>query len=178
VLIYHYCPPEAFLAILTNRNFRLSASYTLNDVSEGSWGYSVFTEAAEALEKETGTEFVSNIVRPVTAGHLHSMLMIGCFSLAADVLSQWRAYANDGRGFAIGFSPQLVKIPAKPLRVLYDKDAQLQELLGNLKHIHNVEKVNGFIYGLEFQDHLIHMGLDLCAYKCPSGEFLNPMNRL
>ena len=167
-LIYHYCPPEAFLQIVSSRTIWLSASYTLNDSTERSWGYSIFVKAAKSLEQEVGSEFVNWIAEPVIAGDSHSMLMIACFSLDADVLSQWRAYADDGRGFAIGFSPQLMQVPAKPLRVLYDEDAQLKELIGNLKHTYEVEKLRGFKYGDEFQSHLFHMGLDLCAYKNPA----------
>jgi len=29
---------------------------------------------------------------------------VACFSAADDLLSQWRAYADDGCGFAIGFN--------------------------------------------------------------------------
>jgi hypothetical protein len=167
-LIYHYCGPESFLAIVSSRSIWFSASYTLNDVSERSWGYSIFAKAAERLKPETGSEYIEKIFEPVTAGYLHSMLMIGCFSLEADLLNQWRAYADDGRGFAIGFSPTLMQIPAKPLRVLYDENEQMQELIGNLKHIFEVEKSKRFRYDNEFQNHLFHMGLDLCAYKHPS----------
>jgi Protein of unknown function (DUF2971) len=167
-LIYHYCRPEAFLEIVNSRSIWLSASYTLNDVTERSWGYSTFAKAAKTLEREVGSEFINKIAEPVIAGDSHSILMIACFSLDVDVLSQWRAYADDGRGFAIGFSPKLMQIPAKPLRVLYDEDAQMHELIGSLKHTYEVEKSTGFKYGDEFQNHLFQMGLDLCAYKNPA----------
>jgi hypothetical protein len=168
-LIYHYCGPEPFPEIIKSRSIWLSASYTLNDVTERSWGYSIFEKAAETLEHETGSEFIEKAAaEPVIAGYLHSMLMIACFSLDADVLSQWRAYGDDGRGFAIGFSPNQLQMPAKQLRVLYDEGLQIQELIGNLKHIYEVEKSRGFKYGDEFQSHLFHMGGDLCAYKNPA----------
>jgi hypothetical protein len=167
-LIYHYCRPEPFLEIVDSRSVWLSASYTLNDVTERGWGYSIFARAAKSLEQEAGSEFIKKIAEPVFGGYLHSMLMIACFSLDADVLSQWRAYADDRRGFAIGFSPKLMKVPAKPLRVLYDEDAQMRELIGNLRHTYEVEKSAGFKYGSEFQNHLFQMGLDLCAYKNPA----------
>jgi hypothetical protein len=58
---------------------------------------------------------------------------IGSFSLAADDLGQWRAYADNGRGVAIGFAPHLFRIEnttdKKPneaafvSRVIYDLDA-------------------------------------------------------
>ena len=167
-LIYHYCRPEPFIEIVRSRGIWLSASYTMNDTSERSWGYTVFQRAAKALERDTGSEFISQVAAPVIAGDRYSMLMIACFSLDADVLSQWRAYGDDGRGFAIGFSPKEIKAPAKQLRVLYDEDAQIKELMGNLQHIFEVEKSNGFKYNAQFQSHLFHLGLDLCAYKNPA----------
>ena len=94
--------------------------------------------------------------------------MVGCFSLDGDVLSQWRAYAQDGEGFAIGFSPLLIKLPAKKMRILYDENEQIKELLGNFMHIHEVEKSFGFKYGEEFRKHLYHVGFDFCAYKNPA----------
>jgi hypothetical protein len=128
----------------------------------------MFDKALKALEHEVGTEFINKVVEPVIAGDSYSLLMIACFSLDADVLSQWRAYADDGRGFAIGFSKEQMQIPAKPLRVLYDEDAQIRELINNLKHTFGVEKSIGFRYGEEFRDHLFNLGLDLCAYKSPA----------
>jgi hypothetical protein len=122
----------------------------------------------KTVEEEVGEEFLQKAADPVIAGYLHSMLMVGCFSLDGDLLSQWRAYADDGRGFAIGFAPGRMQTPAKPLRVLYDPDEQLQELLGNLRHIFNYEKSIGFKYDNQFQSHMYHLGLDLVAYKHPA----------
>jgi hypothetical protein len=81
---------------------------------------------------------------------------------------QWRAYADDGRGFAIGFSAHELEMPAKPLRVLYDRAAQRHELTNNIKHIFQVEKDYGFKYDEKFRQHWFNFGLDLCAYKHPS----------
>jgi hypothetical protein len=166
-LIYHYCSADAFLQIVTTRSIWAGASYALNDVSERSWGYSIFTKVAKALEQETGREFLENIYSPVVAGYLHSTLMVACFSRDADVLSQWRAYADDGRGFAIGFAPTSMRVPAKPLCVLYEEHAQIVELTNNLKHTYEVEKSMGFKYDDKFKTHLFHIGNDLCAYKHP-----------
>jgi hypothetical protein len=167
-LIYHYCPPSSFVEIVRSRTIWLSASYALNDISERSWGYSIFGKVTDRLRETVGAEFVDQITRPVAVGYLHGMQMIGCFSLDGDMLSQWRAYAQDGEGFAIGFSPKLIEMPAKQLRVLYDENDQIQELLDNFMHIYEVEKSFGFKYGEKFQGHLFHIGLDLCAYKNPA----------
>ena len=168
-LIYHYCRPDAFIEIIRTRSIWLSASYTMNDSTERSWGYSVFQKVAKTLEHDTGLEFIRQIAAPVIAGDNFSRLMIACFSLDADVLSQWRAYADDARVFAIGFAARLMKkVSAKQLRVLYDEDAQIQELTNNLNHVYQFEKSKGFTYDEELRTHLFHLGLDLCAYKNPA----------
>jgi hypothetical protein len=167
-LIYHYCRPEPLLEIMRTRSIWASAFYTMNDTSERRWGYSMFEKALNAMEAETGPEFIKRVVPPVIAGDAHTVLMLACFSLDADVLSQWRAYADDGRGFAIGFAPKIIQARAKQLRVLYDEDAQLEELMGNLRHLYEVEKSRGFQYGIECDRHLFNLGLDLCAYKVPA----------
>jgi len=137
----------------------------MNDTLERTWGYTQFQKAAQVLGPETGAEFISQITAAVRAGDEYAMLMLACFSLDADVLSQWRAYGDDGQGFAIGFAPELIKAPAKQLRVLYDEDAQIQELLGNLRHVYQFEKSMGFKYDDQFRSHMFQLGLDLCAYK-------------
>jgi hypothetical protein len=43
-LIYHYCPPMAFLAIIKSRTVWSSAYYVLNDSTERMWGYSIFSK--------------------------------------------------------------------------------------------------------------------------------------
>jgi hypothetical protein len=94
--------------------------------------------------------------------------MISSYSLKGDLLSQWRAYADDGRGFAIGISTRELEMPAKPLRVLYDRAAQRYELTNNIRHVFEVEKRFGFRYDARFFQHWFNFGLDLCAYKHPS----------
>lgn len=167
-LIYHYCYPEAFVHIVTSRAIWHSAYNVLNDSMEREWGYSIFTKAAKRLPREVDRSFVDRIDAIIKAVNSYSVAMIACYSLDADVLSQWRAYADSGRGFAIGFSSQFMQMPAKKLRVLYDEESQIEELLGNLNHVFEYEKSIGFKFDDQFQAHWANVGLDLCAYKNPS----------
>lgn len=170
-LIYHYCRAEAFLEIIKSRTIWQSAYYVLNDSMEREWGYSIFTKVAKQLHDEIGEAsetFLRHIDAIARMAYSSSMAMISSYSLDGDVLSQWRAYADNGRGFAIGFSAKLMQMPAKQLRVLYDKDTQIRELLGNLKHIYEYEKSIGFKFDDQFQSHCANLALDLCAYKNPA----------
>jgi len=168
-LIYHYCSADAFLSIISSRTARASAHYTMNDWTERNWGYSIFERAINQFQTEGGKAFVDQIKINVDRAYSNSVLMLSCYSLDPDVLSQWRAYADDGRGFAIGFDPKLMKkMPAKQFLVLYVEDEQLRELLGNLKHTFEYEKSIGFRYNMQFQVHWFNIGMDLCSYKNPT----------
>jgi hypothetical protein len=144
-----------------------SGYYTLNDTLEREWGYSILSKAADQIKGSTGRPFIKAVLGMINTAYSKSMVMISSFSLDPDVLSQWRAYAHDGRGFAIGFEAAELEMPAKKLRVLYDEKLQLRELIGNLMHTYDVEKERGFKYGQEFESHWFCAGLDLCAYKNP-----------
>lgn len=168
-LIYHYCPPAAFLEIMRSQTVWLSAYWALNNSTERRWGYSIFEKAIEGLRVEVEKSFIDEVSGAINAAHLYTVVMVSSYSLDADVLSQWRAYADDGRGFAVGFSAkQMEQMPAKALRAIYDEDRQLYELTGNLKHIYGYERSIGFRFDGQFRSHLFQIGLDLNAYKNPA----------
>ncbi|WP_353867109.1 DUF2971 domain-containing protein [uncultured Desulfovibrio sp.] len=60
----------------------------------------------DELEKNTikgkNEQLLNNIYNTVV--HNLTNKFICCLSEHGDILSQWRTYADDGRGFAIGFS--------------------------------------------------------------------------
>lgn len=100
-LIYHYCNPQTFLQIIERKCIWLSSTNNMNDFAEGEWFISAVKRMLESKQGEYGNEwcntawvhFVSNI----------GQKYIACFSKNSDSLSQWRAYAQDGEGVAIGF---------------------------------------------------------------------------
>jgi hypothetical protein len=167
-IIYHYCRPEAFLEIMRSKTIWHSAYTVLNDTMEIEWGFKAFADVADELRGACGSDFIDRIREIVKSSQENTVAMISSFSLDGDVLSQWRAYTDDGRGFAIGFSAQQMEMASKPLRVLYDSVAQRDELIGNIKHAFQHEKSIGFKYDKEFYRHWVLFGLDLCAYKNPS----------
>jgi hypothetical protein len=128
----------------------------------------VLTTTGGQLEVEIGKTFIDNVNVMINVANESTIIMISSYSLDGDVLSQWRAYADDGHGFAIGFSKQLMELPAKPLRVLYDEEIQISELQGNLRHTYEYERSIGFKYDDKFKSHWYQIGVDLCAYKNPA----------
>lgn len=145
-VIYHYCSPETLLKILSARSFRFSDLSQLNDAEERVWGYkNVFLECLKRIREGRGVpvgfpqveeDKLVALDREYQRAELHSQPFVCCFSTDGDSLSQWRAYARDGAGYAIGVSrDQFKHIPTQLLTVEYDAENQLAEMFDALSFI-------------------------------------------
>lgn len=105
-LIYHYCGADTFHAICLNKKLRFSDLHSMNDYMERHWGYDIWEEAASGLLDSIGVSFLDEIDRVFHNSGFQGLLLGSCFSKNGDVLSQWRAYADDGAGYSIGFAPR------------------------------------------------------------------------
>jgi hypothetical protein len=136
-LIYHYCDATAFLAICTGKKMRFSDAFSMNDFMEMHWGYRVWERAATVLLERVGREFLDRIDVVLHGFGLRGLPVVSCYSKLGDVLSQWRAYADDGQGYAIGFHAQsLLQMSVRPLEVLYEEDQQIFELQAGILALH------------------------------------------
>lgn len=138
--IYHYCSAQTLLSIVKYRTIRFSDATLLNDGEEGAWGYGIFQRAAEHLSKPENipegrpnipAEFFSAISDRWLSFSLKCRHLVACFSTDGDSLSQWRAYADDGRGFAIGFKAKSLRtlLPIQMYDVLYEEKQQIDEMV-------------------------------------------------
>ncbi|WP_082851044.1 MULTISPECIES: DUF2971 domain-containing protein [unclassified Sulfitobacter] len=101
-LLYHYCSTPTGLAIFQRRTFRLSALSAANDSLEGRVLGRVFSQLL--TESDLPREVV-DVISVIVEGYADSTEGFAlCLSENGDLLSQWRAYAQDGLGIAIGFS--------------------------------------------------------------------------
>lgn len=100
-IIYHYCSPETFHKIIENKTLWLSATNNMNDFSEGKWVESVLAKVLSDNHTDDNNEWCNNLWRTVVGNN--QIAYVSCFSKEGDTLSQWRAYAQDGEGVAIGF---------------------------------------------------------------------------
>ena len=83
-----------------------------------------------------------------------------CVSKDKDVLSQWRSYANDGQGVAIGFDVDFIEkhYSLYGAEVIYDKEKQYDILsqkisdsvLRNLNNAVKIETVMKYIVKAKF----------------------------
>lgn len=107
-LLYHYTNDAGLAGIIESGQLRFSDIFALNDPSELRHGLSIAIDIlkskATAERPEIGT-FASMFERfdldagIEAAGHF----FICCFSGDGDDLGQWRAYADNGQGFALAF---------------------------------------------------------------------------
>lgn len=108
---YYYCSINTFLNIIKNREIYLSDPLKMNDSSEIKWYLNKLNEEQEnrtnsifdEMKKRSGLEFSFKELSDTLDLYGQNSIYISCFSEEPDLLSQWRAYADDGRGVAIGF---------------------------------------------------------------------------
>lgn len=168
-LLYHYCDANAFLSICTNKKIRFSDVYSMNDFLEMHWGYSIWEQVASDLIEELGEEFTNTTDQIISESGLLGTLTACCFSLEGDVLSQWRAYADDGKGYVIGFSAEaLTRLPVRPLKVQYDKSKQINELTAIMRALYSTEVSEEIKYGNDFFRHCNGIAFDLSSFKNPA----------
>lgn len=119
--LYHYTDAAGLEGIIKNQQIWFTAYAHLNDPSELTYGIS----AALRLLKEIGERadprirlFCEMIADLFTHENLQSSFgfYIASFSRARDDLGQWRAYADNGRGFALGLDHKLFQVEDKPHR--------------------------------------------------------------
>lgn len=168
-VLYHYCSPETFLAICTNNSLRFSDLAAMNDFMEMHWGHQMWERAAREVVDQTGQEILDDIVEIISAMRVITVPLASCLSTHGDILSQWRAYAEDGIGYSVGFrATDLGKMPAKMLRVSYDENQQLQELKSLIMAMHETEEGEAEKRSDDFQQVCYHLAWDLAALKNPA----------
>ncbi len=104
-IAYYYCSLATFKNILKNKSIFLSDPLKMNDRSEVKWALKLFRKNPFLCE------FFNNLGYEEDWKNLLSKFnyyrdyktRICCFSKTANLLSQWRAYADQGCGLAIGF---------------------------------------------------------------------------
>ncbi len=176
--IYHYCNTSTLLSVLKTDALWFSDANMMNDSEEGRYGYALFERAANALLKIAKDkpalegltpDFFNHVDDYLSPRQLRSHPVIACFSREPDVLSQWRAYAQEGQGWAIGFDGDaLAAMPVTLLDVLYDSDQQLEEVKNTLAAMYLLWRKRGGEFKAAVGSDAILLSSLLLAYKHPS----------
>ncbi len=110
-ILYHYCSVETFFSIVTNSNLWLSDVEKSNDYQECTLCREYVNKAIEKYLQDDAQainawQYWYNTGRETS----YSMRTFAiCFSESCDQLSQWRGYAVDGKGIAIGFDSAILE---------------------------------------------------------------------
>lgn len=168
-LLYHYCAPDTLLALCSFKTLRFSDLFAMNDFMEVHWGYQTWEIAAGEVIDAVGREFLDEIDAIISQSGIRVLPLACCFSRNGDVLSQWRAYGADGRGYAVGFDPRLlVQLPIRALKVEYDHRAQIEEVKQFVLALHKVESEETVPRGDGFFEACARLACDLASFKNPA----------
>lgn len=115
-VVYHYCSVDTFMSIISNSTLRATNIRKSNDYTEVVNSIEIFMKAMRKAMDVYCRKFPDDLVFREFANAVDSDVLIRsaidnptctyyctCFSESRDLLSQWRGYADDGRGVAIGF---------------------------------------------------------------------------
>lgn len=110
---YHYCSVDTFMQIIENKTLWLSHSRTMNDKLECVYILDILKQVIEDVNYQDNSE--KSILNEIEKSCKNNVdyPYITSLSKNKDLLSQWRAYGDNGKGVAIGLD--LSKIPHKDL---------------------------------------------------------------
>jgi hypothetical protein len=112
--LYHYTDAAGLKGIITNQVFWFTDFRHLNDPTEMLHGMSLARSliSAENNQKDRAGLLYAMLDDLFTLRNFSTVFafFIACFTRKRDDLVQWRLYADDGRGFAIGLSARLFAI--------------------------------------------------------------------
>ncbi|MDG6098415.1 DUF2971 domain-containing protein [Alteromonas sp. ZYF713] len=106
--LFHYTSLDTALNIISNNELWVSNVHFMNDSSELGAGFSIVADAwFETLNTKGGEqEAKANLINYIRENKDHYVFSL---SKNGDQLSQWRGYANFGKGCCIGFDKDVLE---------------------------------------------------------------------
>ncbi len=132
--IFHYTTQKGILGIIQTREMWATQVHFLNDKNEVFLTFKLIERELKkqiarvrSPEIKTVLQAIKRQLNVIDQGHI----CIGSFCEAGDLLSQWRGYGNQGKGYAIGFDLlELIKTAKEQHFVLwpciYDPKVQIE----------------------------------------------------
>lgn len=105
-VIYHYTGPEGLIGIVEHGRIRATDARFFSDRDEQRYAWRLVADVARSLRTSARTDRARKLIARLRDGTWTRHLVdfyVTSFSQDGDVLSQWRGYASDGAGYAIGF---------------------------------------------------------------------------
>lgn len=106
--VYHYTELPTLIKIVETQQLWATDLNYLNDSTEFSHGVALIKEITQRIATDDNRGILNQIV--LESKRLYqSDRYVACFSKKGDLLSQWRAYANNCKGVSIGFNQRELK---------------------------------------------------------------------
>lgn len=167
--LFHYCSEAAFWGIFSSQTLWLSSVWSMNDGEELWWGRKAVGLVLSSNARNFPPEFREFVLASVASLDLHILPVVTSLSRNGDLLSQWRAYAEDGKGFAIKFNAKVLrKMPAHMTSVSYKSEQQAELILKTLQLFYTYWEIGTEPAKLALLDVLKYFAIDLIALKHPS----------
>lgn len=131
-MVYHYCNLDALIGILTYKVLWASNYKYLNDHEEIDAAKVIILNYLDIIQENIKSSDIKDILISKiksSAGSVNDYF-ITSFSKESDVLSQWRAYSENGRGVCIGLNEDLlVKLEYDLCDVFYGKNVFISAIV-------------------------------------------------
>lgn len=166
--IYHYTDAAGAVGILSKKQLWLTDILTTNDYSELTYSLdhtkNIINDKVKSIgDKDHMTKLILEKLEESILNTFKKFdFYAACFSKSQDKLSQWRAYARDGLGFAIGlkvteesYSREPPKNPADDVKVIpvkYSEEMLRDTLTKEVESTINVLKDKDFITLINRED--------------------------
>ena len=145
-IIYYYCSAETFRNVMYSKSLWLCDVKRMNDSEEIIYGQNLFLDLMKELpipeNRRNEIEYYYNLF------HNNLVTLSACFSESSEILSQWRGYADDAKGFCIGFNAKKLKstFPFCALKIVYGVDKQKELIRKKLNDVlcHIVSKTPAY----------------------------------
>ncbi|MCI0429124.1 MAG: DUF2971 domain-containing protein [Rhodospirillales bacterium] len=112
-IIYHYTDDRGLKGILETGKLWFTDLFNLNDPSELNHGirHAIEILRAEADKGLEAAKLFSKLFSQALTGSVDrtAHYFVCCFSKDGDDLGQWRGYADNGRGYALGFDTKVLE---------------------------------------------------------------------
>jgi Protein of unknown function (DUF2971) len=165
--LYHYTDAGGLIGIIDSKTLWATDARYLNDTLEVEYARrlvrDVLEDKRDSQPSEVVREFLESAIETFNPYEALYCVFVACFCEEGDLLSQWRAYADRGAGYSIGFNsgalfnhPKSVSENRMLRKVEYDEDEQvrlLRELVEAICGTLDAEtsgmgliQANGFIY--------------------------------
>lgn len=99
--VFHYCSIESFYNIISSKSLRLTDVKYFRDSTEGIRLKEFYNKAMKTYDSNNKA-LIDQVLTEVN--FVSERVFAVCFSKKSDDINQWRSYADDGEGVALGMN--------------------------------------------------------------------------